>query len=253
MRKLISKVVHGILGAIPDGLVVPVIRGPLRGRRWTTGSLTNRCWLGGYEPERQSELVRLIGKGDVVRDVGANVGFYALLAGVLAGQEGRVLAFEPVAENVAILRRHLSLNDLETRVEVVEAAVADKSGIRHFSAGEYRATGKLDRAGQIEVRVVSLDEMMAEGRLPRVDVIKIDVEGAELEVLEGAKEVLTRYRPRLVVELHNPEMDRKCPEFLRQLGYQIEPMDLWEDGVTVRGGFTALPGGNSHRAIPIDS
>ena len=253
IKSVVSGIVRVPLRAIPNGTVVPILRGPLRGRKWTTGTLTHQCWLGGYEPERQAEFARLIRKGDVVLDVGANVGFYSLLGAVLAGREGRVIAFEPVGENVAHLRRHLSLNELEDRVEVIEAAVANRPGLRRFTTGEYRATGKLDGGGDIEIPAVSLDDMMDEGRLSRVDFIKIDVEGAELEVLEGAMEMLKRFRPRLVVELHNPEMDRRCPELLRKLGYRIEPMDLWEDGVTVRGGFTALPGGSEQSFPPIPS
>lgn len=182
----------------------------------------------------------MIRPGDVVLDVGANVGFYSLLAARAAGKAGRVVAFEPLQRNVERLRRHLELNHL-SEVEVIQAAVSDSSGVRWFSKGEYEATGRLDSSGEIEVAALSLDDFHAQGKLPRVDVIKIDVEGAELEVLRGAARVLTALRPCLVVELHNPEMDRECPAFLRRLGYRIVPMDLWEDGITARGGFTAFP------------
>lgn len=135
-----------------------------------------------------------------------------------------------------------------TTVDVVEAAVASASGFARFSTGEYGATGQLSAGGGREVAVVSLDDLHASGRIPRVDVMKVDVEGAELEVLLGAKRVLETFRPVVILELHNPEMDRKCPELLRALGYHIEPVDLWEDSVTVRGGFSAWPQGSS-RAI----
>jgi FkbM family methyltransferase len=231
------------LAVIPDGLVVPILRGPLRGSRWITGALRHSCWLGGYEPERQLEFARLVREGDVVLDIGANVGFYTLLAARMVGPSGRVLAFEPLPDNLPVLRRHLAVNGL-TNVDVIPAAVASRSGSRRFNTGEYPATGQLSELGGIEVDVVSLDDLRAAGRLSRVDLMKIDVEGAELEVLEGARAVLEEFRPVVIMELHNPEMDRKCPELLRSLGYHIEPVELWEDGVTARGGFSAWPHGS---------
>jgi FkbM family methyltransferase len=242
-----STIAHRALSAIPHGVVVPILSGPLRGSKWITGALRHACWLGRYEPERQIELTRLVRPGDVVLDIGANVGFYTLLAAKLAGPSGRVFAFEPLADNVAMLRRHLEVNRVAT-VEVVEAAVAAASGTRRFTTGEYHATGQLTETGGQAVQVVSLDELHASGRLPRVDVMKVDVEGAELEVLQGAARVIEEFRPVVIMELHNPEMDRECPAFLRARGYHIEPVELWEDGVTARGGFSAWPEG-SPRAL----
>ena len=233
------------LRAIPDGLPMPVLRGPLQGWWWRAGVLAHGCWLGSYEREKQEHLARLVRPGDVVYDVGANAGYYTLLASRLAGPAGRVVAFEPVPLNLARLRAHLRLNHV-ANATVVEAAVSDVEGDARFTTTDCTETGHIAAAdpdphavGELEVRLVSIDARVAAGEIPPPDVMKIDVEGAELGVLRGAERVLRAHRPRLLVELHTPEMDRECPAFLEALGYDIEPFDRWPGTGVVRGGFVA--------------
>jgi hypothetical protein len=80
------------LRCVPRDVTVPILQGPLRGARWVVGSHTHGCWFGSYEADRQRAFVRLVRPGAVVYDLGANVGFYTLLAARLAGPAGRVLA-----------------------------------------------------------------------------------------------------------------------------------------------------------------
>lgn len=96
LEEIVRPLLRHAIARIPSGKVVPILRGPLRGWKWVTGALRHSCWVGGYEPERQLEFARLVRRGDVVLDIGANVGFYTLLAARLAGPHGRVLAFEPL-------------------------------------------------------------------------------------------------------------------------------------------------------------
>jgi hypothetical protein len=88
------------LRLIPRSLVVPILQGPLRGARWIVGSATHGCWLGCYERAKQQGFVRILAPGQVVYDLGANVGFYTLLAARRVGPTGEVHAFEPGAENL---------------------------------------------------------------------------------------------------------------------------------------------------------
>src|ERR1043165_45133 len=83
------------LSLIPAGARMPILQGPLRGKRWVAGSHVHGGWRGSYEFEKQQMFISAIKPGAVVYDIGANVGFYTLLASRLAGPQGRVYAFEP--------------------------------------------------------------------------------------------------------------------------------------------------------------
>lgn len=248
-KSLAGRLLRLPLRLVPDGMPMPILQGPMRGRRWLAGALNHGCWLGSYETDTQERIGALIGAGDVVYDVGANAGFYTLLAATLVGARGRVVSFEPVPSNLEVLRRHIALNDL-VNVEVIEAAVADRDGIAAFSAeGGHGATARLSESGNLRVRVTTLDTLRSEGRIPAPTLIKIDVEGAEYAVLRGAERLLRDTLPYLIVELHTPEMDRLCPAFLRNLGYAIEPFHaadtraVWGDTIPseVWGAFVAMP------------
>jgi Met-10+ like-protein len=88
----------------------PILRGPVPGKKWIVGSKRHAFWLGLYEPEMQRRIVKVIRPGGIFYDIGANLGFYSLLASALVGQ-GRVFAFEPSPDNIAYLRRHVALNE----------------------------------------------------------------------------------------------------------------------------------------------
>ena len=138
---------------IPPDLAVPVLQGPLRGKRWIVGSHLHGCWLGSYEWEMQRRIAGQIEPGSVFYDVGANVGFYTLLGALRAGPAGWVYAFEPLPENAAFLRKHLAMNRIRN-VEIFETAISDQSGTASFSSESTRAMGKLAAAGTVIVSYV---------------------------------------------------------------------------------------------------
>lgn len=153
------------------------------------------------------ELVR---PGDVVWDVGANVGLFAFAAAWLAGQNGSVIAFEPDTFLIDCLRRSAKRRAPQSAlVTVVPAAVASAVSLRNFLiASRSRASNAISGYGQTQagksinsqtVVTVSLD-WLAE-RLPVPNVIKCDVEGAELEVFAGQSRILTKARPVIVCEV----------------------------------------------------
>lgn len=210
--KPLGKLIRLPLRAIPVKAGVRVLRGPLRGARWIAGSSTHGCWLGSYEHSFQSLFFDLIPEGGVVWDVGANVGFYSLLA---ARKAARVIAFEPLPENLSYLRRHIELNGLQERVQVLPIAASDHDGEGMFSIvlGN-RSEGSLRPEGTLPVRTMRLDSVGI-----RPDIIKIDVEGNEYQVLRGAVETMREYRPIVLVAMHTG--DSKCHELLAQLGYEV--------------------------------
>lgn len=164
-------------------------------------------WSGTLEPEVQAALAECIQPGSVVYDVGANMGFYSLVVARLAGPQGRVYAFEPEPLNFQRLEEHIARNALYN-IHTTCAAVAAESGMVRFRRGDPRLsptllTGQLLTAGQpglpqgvrdapaehaVEMPAVALDEFVSEHPPPHL--IKCDVEGAEMEVLRGAAELL---------------------------------------------------------------
>jgi len=153
-----------------------------------------------------AEVVR---PGDTVWDVGANMGLFSFAAAVAAGQEGRVLALEPDTKLAGLLRRSAAESASRAPVEVLPVAVSDEESVARFHvARRNRATNHLagfgsSMAGGVRsthlVPTVTLDWLAA--RFPAPDVLKVDVEGAELAVLSGAAGVLAR-SPTVICEVY---------------------------------------------------
>ena len=210
-----------VLHFIPADYALTVPCGINRGRRWLRGAANAPEWMGIYELRKQRALRRLVAPGMTVCDIGANAGFYTLGLARLVGAGGRVLAFEPLPRNVRKIRRHLSLNHV-TNVVLHDCALSDVTGTLRFSEGESDFTGKIsEEAGNLEVPSVRLDQFLKEQALPDPGLLKIDVEGAEGRVLEGALELLRRAHPVLVLALHGAEQKTRCFEILRALGYRV--------------------------------
>lgn len=205
-------------------MIVPVLSGRLRGAWWHLGSRGKllRVLGGSYEREQTRLFESTVRPGQTVLDVGAHVGYYTLLAAALAGPRGAVWAFEPDPRNARSLRRHVRLNRLR-HVHVEEAAVSSREGTARFGPGSGSGTGRLAGSGRFEVRTVSLDAFCAEREI-RPHVVKIDVEGAERDVLAGARRVLERDRPAIFLSTHGPEVHAACLELLRGAGYAFTPV-----------------------------
>jgi FkbM family methyltransferase len=213
------------LRLLPKRLVVPILQGPNRGLRWIVGSGTHGCWLGSYEPVKQQRIAEALQPGDVFYDVGANVGFYTLLASRVVGPSGLVVAFEPLPRNLVFLRRHVQLNRCGN-VKVVEAAVSRLTGTKRFDPGTDPSSGRLSDEGAIEVRTVALDDLVTDDKqLPPPSVIKMDIEGGEVLALQGAMRVLAEYRPTIFLSSHGHDIHIECVQRLNDLGYEVEGLD----------------------------
>jgi FkbM family methyltransferase len=214
-----AKAIRLPLRALPPGMVLPILTGRLRGRKWIVGSGVHSCWIGSYELEKQRAFAQVTSLGATVLDLGANVGFYTLLAGKLVGSSGHVYAFEPVPRNLQYLRRHIALNGL-TNVTVIEAAICNANGQRRFKFHKSAAMGHLSDNGQVEVNTVTLDHFVfRSGIAPNT--IKIDVEGAEFSVLQGAREVLSQHRPELLLATHSRALRSQCLDLIAAHGYTV--------------------------------
>jgi len=187
---------------------------------------------GAGEPAMQQALVEHLRPGMTFFDLGANLGFFSLLAARLVGPSGRVVAFEADPEIAARLRENLAYNKF-THAVVEEKAVwseptwvsfsrVDSStspdrGLGHVSAGDSPG------ANTISVEAVSLDQFISSHPVP--DLLKCDVEGTETAVFEGAEQLLRQKRPILLVEIHSPENHRTLTRKFVQFNYDCSNLD----------------------------
>ena len=204
--------------------VLPILRGPLRGFRWLVATRSSFLF-GTYEPEQTRLFQKLVKPGDVLYDIGAHFGYYTLLSSKLVGEKGKVVAFEPSPNNLARLYRHIELNS-RRNVQVLELAVSDHVGTAKFETRTGSGVGHLASDGPLEVKLTTLDSLTDQ---PLPQVMKIDVEGAELGVLQGAKALFAKCKPIIFLSLHGEDLKTNCMELLRGYGYtfqQIEPMEI---------------------------
>jgi len=218
----LGKIARLPLSLLPQGTVVRILRGPLRGQRWIIGAAMHRCWFGFFEYEKQQEISREVKPSGVFWDVGANVGFYSLLASKLV-VSGKVFAFEPAPRNLLYLKKHLTLNRV-TNVEVLAVAVSDRNGFSSFEIEETGFMGHLSGEGKITVPVVTLDFLVEEGKVLPPDYVKMDIEGAELLALRGAARTFQRFHPVLFLATHSKELERECRHLLESWGYEWRSM-----------------------------
>lgn len=213
----LGRLVRYPLKLMPATAVVPILSGPLRGKRWLVGSSLHGCWIGSFEREKQELMAREVRPDTVFYDIGANVGFYSLLASMLVSH-GRVFAFEPLPENMGYLRRHLDLNGVRN-VECLDVAVCDRVGEAYFRADVERSMGHLESEGKIRVATTTLDHLLQADQIPPPNYIKMDIEGAEVLALRGATTTFNKYRPTLVLATHSEGLHAECLGMLRSWGY----------------------------------
>jgi FkbM family methyltransferase len=224
-KSLLGKCMRLPLRLIPDGSIMPIMRGPLRGKCWITGSSVHGCWLGTFEPDKvrsiSAEGKRL--NGSQFLDIGANVGFYSLLA---ASFGARVIAFEPLPRNLNYLDRHVSMNGAD--VEVRACALSDTDGEARFDAQRDSSEGRLSVSGDIVVSVARLDSLDLQPNY-----MKIDVEGGEAKVLQGAAKTISKYLPMIFLATHGSEVEAQCLRMLREFGYRAVPLSPAEYALRV--------------------
>ncbi|MCX6382427.1 MAG: FkbM family methyltransferase [Armatimonadetes bacterium] len=221
-RRAEKRIAHG-LTRLFFPIVLPIREGPLQGKRWVVTSGI-RFIRGNYEPAKTEAYLSAVKEGDVVFDVGAHVGYYSTIACQNVGKTGRVFAFEPHPLLNRFLKRHKQLNHLDN-LEIITTAVGEKAGKVRFETRCGLGTGHIAEDGAITVPVVSLDELVEQGRLPIPNVIKMDVEGAEIRALKGASKTVGKYRPTIIVATHGAETHEFCIEFLTNLGYTLQHLN----------------------------
>ena len=215
-----------------DGLRVNVYLG---------NDMSKQMFIGGcYEPNEFAFLNTVLAPGMTVVDAGANAGLYSLFASRRVGPAGEVWAFEPSERDFTRLQQNLELNNL-TNVRVFRVALANCNGEAELAVAGCEHEGQntlgsfaYDAATLLQKERVSLgklDDLAAEQHLSRVDLIKVDVEGAEFRVFEGAQTILEKMRPMLLFELSQKALNNQGASsedllaLLRSFDYRIYTFD----------------------------
>lgn len=207
-----------------DGIVV---RGPAKGIRINPGFSDSRFLLGTFEPAIQEFISCYLRDGMTFFDVGANVGFLALLAARKVGPTGQVHCFEPLPQNAELIRYNAGLNGF-MNVFVHEVALANTNSVGSFRVSARPTFGSLsssamevDQAiGVIGVSVRSLDALQTEIELRAPEIIKLDIEGSEGDFLAGARDLISASRPVMLIELHGT--NQVIASFLRAQDYEYK-------------------------------
>lgn len=230
---LVAQTIRRLLNrAAPRGLTpVQVAGGPLAGMTLILDLQSEKdYWLGTYEPELVAAVAELVQPGNVVYDLGANIGYISLLLAQAVGEGGRVFAFEALPANLERLRANLSLNRLGERVEVVAGAVGNSTSPVPFLIGPSGGTGKAQgSAGRQELTYretifvpgIVLDDFVYVRGNPPPQVVKMDIEGGEVLALPGMRRLLAEARPLLLLELHGQQSASLAWEILVSSGYHL--------------------------------
>lgn len=199
--------------------------------------LSSQLLVGGcYEPNELYFLSQILTAGMVVLDVGANEGFYSLFASRCVGTEGSVFCFEPSQREFDRLQKNIDLNAIAT-IHPFKIALSDFNGEAQLkiatpdhsgqnTLGDFIYAG-VTSSGVETVAVERLDDWVDRLNIQHVDVIKLDVEGAEFAFLKGAQQTLSRFRPLLLLELIDIGLAKQGSgavevlDFLRELGYEF--------------------------------
>lgn len=169
----------------------------------------SRYYESDYEPETFAFFRRHLKPGDTVLDIGGHIGLFAVVAGKLVGTAGKVYTFEPTPGTRSVMTQVVELNGVAEQVEIRGEAVSAASGDAIFfdTGNEVSNANSLVKTArsttEIPVKLISVDEFAAERKLD-VACVKIDVEGAELDVLRGAKKVIGGGRCAVRLGLHPP-------------------------------------------------
>jgi FkbM family methyltransferase len=193
------------------------------------GAQTFNMIRGVHEPMVQEAMRRVLRPGGVFWDVGANVGFHSLVGACLVGEEGQVVSVDPEEINVAAVTTNARINGLDN-ITAIQAAATVRSEPVEILSVRYTLWTRLATVGdhpfergRRTVRGLALDDLLDSDHLAPPDLVKIDVEGGELEVLQGMSGLLSTHRPALIVEMHG--RTAAVAEMLEGAGYELTNLE----------------------------
>lgn len=222
-----------------EAFVAAISSGPAKGLVFPVQMPQDKLmWIGTWENEFAEALKNAIRPGWVCYDIGGYKGYYAGVMALRGASE--VFIFEPMPTNATKIKKLIELN-ASLPIRLKQLAVSDTCDKATFKLMPEETMGKLATSSfqqqdqeltELTVDCITLDELVKSG-IPEPDFIKIDVEGAEEFVLKGAVELLKRKRPFLMIEIHSPEIGRRCEEILSKYYSNISVL---ETGLTPHKG-----------------
>ena len=180
-----------------------------------------------FEALSPKTIQRLISNDAIIFDVGANVGFYTIELAKWVNKNGRVIAIEPEEQNLNALKWRIKRKNLGEKVIVEDAVASDIVGEAFLNIRKDHPGDHYIASDGIITKSVTLDHLVLKHKLERVDFIKIDVQGAELMVLRGCKQVIKKFSPILMIEIDQTSLHRHHTDVktlisqLSDLGYQF--------------------------------
>jgi FkbM family methyltransferase len=171
---------------------------------------------GIWESDTVNWLREFLCEGMKVLDIGANIGYFSCYEARIVGNSGKVYAIEPDPRNLELLRKNIQINDLYN-VEVFDCVISNRTGIENFYLSKTSSHNSLipisKTYGEIKVKAYTVDDFLKEKGIHSVDAIRMDVEGAEGKVIDGASSTLEKTKV-LFVEIH--------PQLVRMTGYSVK-------------------------------
>lgn len=227
----------------PNGSVVILRHGPAAGSKWYRYKC-HEAWMamGLYEPHVAELIVDILGPGDVFYDVGANAGYFSLIASKAVGREGKVVIFEPVPFNIDVIKKQIKANNLCNCI-LEPVALSSSAGTASLVVPNRNANAHLtdfvsnhfitnDNDKIIHVETNTLDHYI--DKYPSPNLIKMDIEGAEVEALIGASLTLTSCAPTFIISTHNPELHKNVISILLESDYEVIDLPGFEHMVFAR-------------------
>jgi FkbM family methyltransferase len=200
---------------------VAIVRTAAGELRWGPDHLTSQRFLRGtYESYMQQAFMQHVRPGMVVYDVGAHAGFHSLFCGLLVRPDGRVIGFEPHPRNRRSAERQAALNP-NLPVSFSPYALSDRCGRVLLDTRRNSSQACVCPQGDMAVEARTVDWLVQHERFPSPDVLKIDVEGHELQVLEGCIETLTRKHPLVLCDHNDASTLPGVAALLSPLGYRV--------------------------------
>lgn len=240
-KVLVNKIIYGLIRTVakqpPEGWLHSRwhwYKAPFSLRKEILWSSPLESWFRAHDESAMECMLHLPGyepvhwvapkPGDVFMDVGAYIGWYTIQAAKAVGSSGRVIALEPDAYNRRQLEENLALNDLASCAVVPVAAWFEIAEIG-WRSDDVPVWSKVDRVSNGgSVRAATIDSLVSDFGLTNLNWIKMDIEGAEIEALQGAERILGRFRPVLFIEIH--ETLDAVSRFLAKCGYVIEKSEF---------------------------
>lgn len=212
-----STAIKSLLQFLPE-FSVTIPFGKMKGAQWIAKSANPGQIVGRYEPEQEVEFLKLLNDVETLWDVGAHVGWYSILAAKQLEPSASIYSFEPNPHNLHFLKQHKDLNSFQN-IKIIEHALSDYDGEAFFTDNQQQSS--LNKSGDFKVSVTTGDQIaQSHGESP--DLIKVDVEGAEIEFLNGAKKLITSARPKILLSAHGYKKNDGCLKWFKEHQYTTE-------------------------------